>query len=410
MQSVNLILLCFIMLLFTVNIAYAVGLNYYSNYGVPEQTENIQENAGSLSIQDDPFGYSDQYTDSESGLQYLQVRYYNPVIMRFTEMDTTPLLNRYAYANENPIMDDDPSGHSAVGASNSTATPNFGETLAGNLTAAFTYYSVMEICNMIISAVTGPEGGIIIPFLMQIPSASGASLLANVAQSGAMHQSVTGKQVAAAAVGGALGGVFAGSISMLGTPILHDEGGFGFRNLATTAITGASREVGLTLGTMIGNTMFGIPNNVPQKTTYLAAMMTSLGIVSSVFINNDSFENAYETKISGSEPGNSDSESTECAGNQSNSGETSTVNDLETNTNSSNNEITDNEITDNEEASSLSSDEESGPAAAGSTSTEPGSNWILDRPVPVYRIFMLFSRTTFRGIYATATERLFQQQ
>ena len=69
--------------------------------------------SSSLSISNDPFGYSDEYTDSESNLQYLQARYYNPVMMRFTEMDTYPLLNRYSYADENPVMNDDPTGHSS---------------------------------------------------------------------------------------------------------------------------------------------------------------------------------------------------------------------------------------------------------------------------------------------------------
>ncbi len=90
-------------------------LNHYSDYGVVEQNQSVASSG--VNINNDPFGYSDAYTDSESGLQYLQVRYYDPTMMRFTQMDTYPLLNRYAYANENPIMDDDPSGHNAVGAS-----------------------------------------------------------------------------------------------------------------------------------------------------------------------------------------------------------------------------------------------------------------------------------------------------
>ncbi len=97
------------------NAASTPTLNHYSDYGVVEQNQSVT--SGGINIANDPYGYSDQYTDSESGLQYLQVRYYDPLVMRFTQMDTYPLLNRYAYANENPIMNDDPSGHSAVGAS-----------------------------------------------------------------------------------------------------------------------------------------------------------------------------------------------------------------------------------------------------------------------------------------------------
>ncbi len=97
--------------------AFDVHLNHYSDYGTVEQAQ--KNNQGSIQIKVDSFGYSDEYTDSESGLQYLQVRYYDPAIMRFTQMDTYPLLNRYAYANDNPVMDDDPSGHNAIGASSS---------------------------------------------------------------------------------------------------------------------------------------------------------------------------------------------------------------------------------------------------------------------------------------------------
>ncbi len=88
-------------------------LNFYGDYGEVEQNEAVRDKVG-ININNDPFGYSDEYTDSESGLQYLKARYYNPRIMRFTAMDTDPLLNRYNYANANPVMNDDPSGHSAI--------------------------------------------------------------------------------------------------------------------------------------------------------------------------------------------------------------------------------------------------------------------------------------------------------
>ncbi len=104
-------------------------LNHYSDYGLVEQGQTTGTNT--LSISNDPFGYSDEYTDSESGLQYLQVRYYDPAIMRFTQMDTYPLLNRYAYANENPIMNDDPSGHYAVGAEQSGSRESKSSAIVG---------------------------------------------------------------------------------------------------------------------------------------------------------------------------------------------------------------------------------------------------------------------------------------
>ncbi len=64
-----------------------------------------------FSINQNPFQYSGQYHDPESGLDYLRARYYNSQIQRFIERDSYQLLNRYAYVNDNPIMGMDPSGH-----------------------------------------------------------------------------------------------------------------------------------------------------------------------------------------------------------------------------------------------------------------------------------------------------------
>ncbi len=65
-------------------------------------------------INDNPFKYSGYYMDSESGLYYLQARYYSPALMRFISMDTYDLMNRYMYGNGNPIGNVDPTGHNAI--------------------------------------------------------------------------------------------------------------------------------------------------------------------------------------------------------------------------------------------------------------------------------------------------------
>lgn len=64
--------------------------------------------------------YAGEFFDAEVGLYYLRARYYDPYIGRFISQDSywgednNPLsLNLYTYANNNPIMYVDPTGHSA---------------------------------------------------------------------------------------------------------------------------------------------------------------------------------------------------------------------------------------------------------------------------------------------------------
>ena len=64
-----------------------------------------------------PYGYNGYYRDSETGLYYLNARYYDPTTQQFTQEDTywgdgTDL---YAYCHFNPVMYSDPTGHWAVG-------------------------------------------------------------------------------------------------------------------------------------------------------------------------------------------------------------------------------------------------------------------------------------------------------
>ncbi len=59
-----------------------------------------------------PFKYSGQYTDSETGFLYLRARYYDPATQQFLTVD--PLVasteQAYAYVGGNPISYSDPSG------------------------------------------------------------------------------------------------------------------------------------------------------------------------------------------------------------------------------------------------------------------------------------------------------------
>ena len=66
-----------------------------------------------------PIRYRSYYYDTETGLYYLQARYYDPVACRFISRDdysyldpeTVNGLNLFAYCGNNPVMCYDPSGH-----------------------------------------------------------------------------------------------------------------------------------------------------------------------------------------------------------------------------------------------------------------------------------------------------------
>ncbi len=66
-----------------------------------------------------PFGYTGEYTDKESGLIYLRNRYYDPSLGRFiTEDPAKDGLNWYAYCENNPVMFVDRTGLYADGDKN----------------------------------------------------------------------------------------------------------------------------------------------------------------------------------------------------------------------------------------------------------------------------------------------------
>lgn len=76
-------------------------------------------------LEANPFRYRGYYFDQETGLYYLNSRYYDPEIKRFINADSINYLgangdftsfNLYAYCSNNPVMYVDPSGNSATAA------------------------------------------------------------------------------------------------------------------------------------------------------------------------------------------------------------------------------------------------------------------------------------------------------
>ncbi|HET9867255.1 MAG TPA: RHS repeat-associated core domain-containing protein, partial [Nitrospira sp.] len=68
--------------------------------------------AGKAGTATTPLGYAGQFTDADTGLQYLRARFYDPDTAQFLTRDPVTALTRapYEYASDNPVRYTDPSG------------------------------------------------------------------------------------------------------------------------------------------------------------------------------------------------------------------------------------------------------------------------------------------------------------
>ena len=83
----------------------------YDPYGADDEVTAPITGTGPLySLETNPFQYSAELRDPVSGADYLRARWYLPGHQTFLQRDPVPNLNRYGYANGNPIMNHDPSG------------------------------------------------------------------------------------------------------------------------------------------------------------------------------------------------------------------------------------------------------------------------------------------------------------
>jgi RHS repeat-associated protein len=84
-----------------------VGTYSYSPYGTPAR------HTGTVPT---PLQFDGQYTDYESGLQYLQARYYDRITAQFISMDPAVSFTAqpYSYAADNPLNTADPTGEFTI--------------------------------------------------------------------------------------------------------------------------------------------------------------------------------------------------------------------------------------------------------------------------------------------------------
>ena len=91
---------------------------YYDAWGnnavIDNDGSDVEDGIGALN----PFRYRGYYYDTETGLYYLQTRYYDPDLGRFISQDSLEYadpetingLNLYVYCKNNPVMNVDPNG------------------------------------------------------------------------------------------------------------------------------------------------------------------------------------------------------------------------------------------------------------------------------------------------------------
>ncbi len=97
-----------------------------------------------------PLGYAGQYTDVETGLQYLRARYYDPATGQFLSRDPAVGATRdaYGYANRSPLNVTDPSGLCGLWGDDSCISNAAGAVADAANTAAEDTRSALGLCSI----------------------------------------------------------------------------------------------------------------------------------------------------------------------------------------------------------------------------------------------------------------------
>ena len=133
--------------LLNANGTLAASYNYgaWGNYSVHDK-DGKKNTSASFIGHINPLRYRGYYYDAETGFYYLQSRYYDPAICRFINADTFATTdangflsaNMFAYCENNPINNSDPTGKLLLGAM-----------LAGAAVGVLSEFAGNVICNLV---------------------------------------------------------------------------------------------------------------------------------------------------------------------------------------------------------------------------------------------------------------------
>ncbi|WBW97429.1 RHS repeat-associated core domain-containing protein [Oceanirhabdus sp. W0125-5] len=161
-----------------------------------------------------PYRYRGYRYDTETGLYYLQSRYYNPEWGRFINGDVKFEGNLFIYCDNNPINKYDPSGHIPVWLATSLISGAIGAVVSAGITAAQGLvtgnFSMKEV---LISGATGFVSGALMPFLGATRIGAGilgatTSIVGTIWSKGT--ENVTKRDVAQSVLSGVAASVIAG--------------------------------------------------------------------------------------------------------------------------------------------------------------------------------------------------------